>query len=94
MKKNLIGILVALSLLGVGFLYLGNIEKVSEEEEIKNAEDAIQKAAITCYAIEGSYAPIEYLEENYGLVLNHDKYYYHYEMIGSNVLPIIMVMRK
>ena len=36
---------------------------------------AITRACIQCYAIEGRYPPsVEYLEENYGIQIDHDKY--------------------
>ncbi len=52
----------------------------------------IQKFAIQCYSSEGSYPPnLEYLEENYGLVLNRQKYTYIYDVFASNVMPDIIV---
>ncbi|MDO4753504.1 MAG: hypothetical protein Q4A41_00720 [Bacillota bacterium] len=78
----------------LAFLYIGNVSGNNAAEEITNAENAIQKAAITCYALEGGYPSLDYLVENYGILLNKDEFIYHYEMIGSNILPIIKVMRK
>ena len=58
-------------------------------------EDAIKKAAVQCYAIEGSYPPdLQYLVDNYGIILNEDTYFYHYQVIGSNVMPDIIVLEK
>ena len=37
-------------------------------------EKAIDRAVINCYAIEGSYPEsVAYLEEHYGVVINHEK---------------------
>lgn len=91
MKVN---ILVFIGIMILAFVYVGNISSNNQAEEIANAENAIQKAAITCYAIEGGYPELDYLEQNYGVLLNRDEFIYHYEMIGSNILPIIKVMRK
>ncbi len=61
----------------------------------KVVEDAIRKAAVQCYALEGSYPPdLEYLKTHYGIVVDEDKFFYHYESIGSNILPDITVIRK
>ncbi len=61
----------------------------------KALEDAIRKAAVQCYAIEGSYPPnIDYLAEHYGIILNKDVYFYNYQVIGSNIMPNIVVMKK
>lgn len=58
-------------------------------------EDTIKKAAVQCYAIEGSYPPdLQYLADHYGIILNEDTYFYHYQVIGSNVMPDIVVMEK
>ena len=73
---------------------LGNFSATAEFERVKTVEDAIQKAAIQCYAIEGSYPPFDYLVEHYGLIINSDAYYYHYEFIASNIKPVIAVYKK
>lgn len=63
-------------------------------ERVKTVEDAIKSAAIQCYAIEGSYPDFDYLVENYGIVVNEKAYFYHYEIIASNILPVIAVYKK
>ncbi|NTV88804.1 MAG: hypothetical protein HGA22_00335 [Clostridiales bacterium] len=58
-------------------------------------EEALRKASVQCYALEGSYPPdLEYLVQHYGIVINEDRFYYHYELIGSNIMPDIAVLRK
>ncbi len=89
-----INIVIFLILILAAFSYVQSIENTNAAEEVTNAEAAIRKAAVTCYALEGSYPPISYLEAHYGVQLNRDKFYYHYEMLGSNLLPIIKVIRK
>jgi len=66
----------------------------AEFERVKTVEEAIQKAAVQCYAIEGSYPPLNYLVDHYGLVINEAEYYYHYEVIASNIMPVIAVYKK
>ncbi|MCA0384408.1 MAG: hypothetical protein LCH34_02285 [Firmicutes bacterium] len=63
-------------------------------ERVKTVEDAIKSAAIQCYAIEGSYPDFDYLVENYGIIINEKAYFYHYEIIASNILPVIAVYKK
>ena len=63
----------------------------SEESE-KIAKEAIVRAAVQCYSIEGRYPPdIEYLEQNYGLTLDRKKYIYFYHGIGENIMPDIKI---
>ena len=45
-----------------------------------------------CYAIEGRYPPsVDYLEENYGILIDRDKYDVFYSGFASNFMPDITV---
>ncbi|WP_027399649.1 hypothetical protein [Anaerovorax odorimutans] len=77
------------------FLILGvnSILKTSNTESINVLQNSIQRAIIQCYSIEGMYPPsIEYLEENYGIVIEHEKYVVHYEVFAANILPDFYVI--
>ncbi len=77
------------------FIGVSRFDGYSEDERIEAIETAVTKAAVQCYAIEGSYPPdIDYLAEHYGLVVNKDAYFYHYEIVASNIIPIIAVYKK
>lgn len=79
----------------LAFLSIDGFDRNSAGKNHKALEDAIRKAAVQCYAIEGSYPPnIDYLTEHYGIVLNNSAYFYDYQTIGSNVMPDITVIRK
>ena len=60
----------------------------------KDKEDKGEfRACIQCYAIEGRYPPsVEYLEENYGIQIDHDKYNVFYDGFASNIMPEITVI--
>ncbi len=74
---------------------IDSLGQSSSGKSMEMLEDAIRRAAVQCYAIEGSYPPdVDYLADHYGIVLNRDVYYYHYEVIGSNIMPDILVMKK
>ncbi len=73
---------------------INDVNKNTESESLSIAERSIRRAAITCYAQEGSYPEsIDYLKENYGLFLS-DEYIVHYDMFASNIMPNITVFRK
>lgn len=58
-------------------------------------QDAILSSAKQCCAIEGSYPPsLEYLEQNYGLVVNREKYIITYSIFAENILPNVIVSAK
>lgn len=76
------------------FLWIGvqNISATAETEQLRYAEEAVRRAVVQCYAIEGRYPPdIAYLQEQYGLAVDTEKYVIHYQRIGANLLPQIAV---
>ena len=79
----------------IGFLYFGvsQTKAAANKESLKYLENAIQRATVQCYAIEGMYPPdIAYLEKNYGIIVDHKKYAVHYEVFAANILPDITVL--
>ncbi|MFW5631560.1 MAG: hypothetical protein ACOCM4_01630 [Acetivibrio ethanolgignens] len=65
------------------------------QEGLKQLEDAIHKAVMTCYTTEGIYPPtIMYIEENYGIQIDKKKYTVFYEIFADNIMPEITVLPK
>ena len=65
----------------------------AREEGAETLRSAIQRASVQCYAIEGRYPPdVNYLEENYGIQIDRDKYTVFYEGFASNIMPDITVL--
>ena len=47
------------------------------------------------YAMEGAYPEsLEYLKEHYGLNYDETRYIINYEVMGSNLMPDVMVLEK
>lgn len=66
--------------------------KRSGERGAETLRDAIRRASVQCYAIEGRYPPsVEYLEENYGIKIDKDRYSVFYSGFASNFMPDITV---
>ena len=58
----------------------------------RNLVQAVRRASVQCYAIEGRYPPsVEYLEENYGIAIDRERYHVFYEGFASNIMPDITV---
>lgn len=56
--------------------------------------DGIRRAAVQCYAIEGRYPPsVAYLEDNYGIQIDRNRYNVFYEGFASNIMPEITVIQ-
>lgn len=74
---------------GVYFRHTSNMQSVDLLRQ------SARRAVVQCYAIEGNYpADVEYLEQNYGLEYNHDKYFIDYQIFASNVMPDLEVYER
>ena len=72
--------------------YFGKINEIQSLELLKQS---VNRATIECYAIEGIYpSELEYLEENYGVVYDENKYGVEYGCFASNIMPTIVVYEK
>ncbi len=71
------------------------IKDRNTEYQIEQVESAIQRSLNLCYAQEGFYpAQLDYLIENYGLIVDDRLYYVSYKSFASNIRPDITVFRK
>ena len=90
------GYLVSVVLMG-SLLYLlligtQSLAAKTDSEQLQVLDQAIRRATIQCYAIEGRYPPsVEYLEEHYGLSIDREKYYVFYDGWASNIMPDITI---
>ena len=58
-------------------------------------KEAVQRSALQCYVVEGIYPPnLSYLEDHYGLQINHEKFYVSYDAFASNLPPNIRVIPR
>ncbi|SFB03226.1 hypothetical protein SAMN05216249_10782 [Acetitomaculum ruminis DSM 5522] len=72
--------------------YFSNISSDNEKELL---EKALKRSIVECYALEGSYPDsLLYIEKNYGLVYDTDKYFIDYQPIGKNIMPSYSVIAK
>ena len=86
----------------VAFLFLGCLaaavsfgmrEQAPSDKAVANIQKAIAKAAVCCYALEGAYPPdLQYLKDNYNIIIDEKRYYCEIEPFGSNVRPGIIVV--
>lgn len=87
-------IAIALALLLFIWWSAASMKTSQDREEMKIATDAIIRATVECYALESRYPPgLDYLENNYDLALDHEKYIIHYQVIGENIMPDIKLFR-
>lgn len=83
---------VLLFLIMAGFT---RIEQVNHRNSSKLLLQKIDRAIVNCYAIEGTYPPsFEYLENNYGIHVDNQKYYVDYEVFAANIKPEIRLVER
>lgn len=64
----------------------------SGNEQQAVVEQAIKRASIQCYSLEGAYPPnVEYLIDNYGVALDRTRFTIIYTPQGANIMPQIEV---
>ena len=97
MKNNFkfISVIIIIVLIVYMYIAVDNAQRKSNEESYNILSDAIIRSAVQCYAIEGFYPPdIGYLENNYGLLVDHNKYFVSYSVFASNIIPEVQVFLK
>lgn len=89
-RKNLV---IAVILIAAVMIMIHSADENLDGERLSQLEEAIRRAAVSCYAIEGFYpADTDYLVENYGLIIDESKYTVFYDAFASNILPEITVL--
>ena len=80
----------------VGFVLLVNsLTATSDGRESQLVYDAVKNAALTCYAVEGTYPEsLEYLREHYKLAYNKERFVVEYDAFASNLMPTITVRER
>jgi len=88
---------VAALILAVGaFAWLVSAADMkSEAEQQAQLAEAVRRAMVTCYATEGQYPPtLEYLEANYALKFDDDRFIVSYDAFASNIMPSVSIFRR
>jgi hypothetical protein len=92
MAGTLLAILFSLLVLLWAWQSLTGLDMRSREAGRAVAKEAIERAVMQCYALEGSYPPnLDYLVKNYGLIIDQKRYVYLYETVAGNIHPIVQV---
>jgi len=92
---QIIAVLMVFAIVAVIIISVPSFRKSGGRIRSESIENTIKKYSIQCYAAEGSYPPdLEYLEKNYGLILDNQHYFYYYEAFSSNFMPDISVYSR
>lgn len=96
MKKRaslLAGVLLVAAALVFALLYgTAGVSKSAEESGLEAIRQAVMRAAVNCYSIEGAYPEsLDYLKEHYGLRYDEERYLVSYDAFAQNLLPDVFV---
>ena len=94
-KKDVAAILIFVALILAFVLLVNNITGKGNGRELEIVRDAVNNAALTCYAVEGMYPDdLTYLREHYNLSYNEERYIVYYNPLASNLMPSIKVVER
>jgi len=96
-KKQLLssvkGLLLFLCILAVFLFSLFRMDNGQKEEGRRQLEEVLRLSAMACYAAEGIYPPtLDYLSQNYGVLIDEERYAVIYEIFAENIMPSITVV--
>ncbi len=94
MWKGIVLTLLVFGLMLGALLYgASTVNNASESEQMTALENAVRRAAILCYAVEGRYPDdVEELRQHYGLSYDENKYIVQLDSFASNLLPDIRIL--
>lgn len=74
---------------------VGNADAAADRKRSDSVYSTVMNGAVLCYSIEGEYPPsLDYLKENYGVIIDSDKYIVDYSYFGANIRPTVVVAEK
>ena len=97
MSLSFVSMLVCLAIMAaLALLVIINVQEYGSsynERRLDEIRNTLLSCVSQCYALEGAYPPdLQYLEDNYGLIMDKSRYIYHYEMFASNIFPDVKVL--
>ena len=94
-SRSLIFAIAVFALIAAFFLIsLFSTERSSDARETELVQAALQRAIVTCYAVEGQYPPsLSYLYDHYGVSVDESRYAVFYDVIAANLMPSVQVSR-
>lgn len=96
-ERGSLGYILSFAALLLGLLFFlactRSIAGKAGEERLNALAEAVRRASVQCYAIEGRYPPsVEYLEEHYGVSIDRSRYHVFYDGWASNIMPEITIL--
>lgn len=92
-RRLLLPLIVLAIVIGIFYHAVNAVSESTTAKQKEALRNAIDSDVTCCYSIEGSYPEdIQYLEDNYGLTYDHEKFFVGYRLQGSNIRPDITII--
>jgi len=92
-RSRIIAVVVCLVLCAAIVFAFAASGDISRRQGVTTMRETVIDAAQQCAAIEGSYpSSLSYLENHYGLIINHNDYLVNYEWLADNIPPSVTVV--
>ena len=92
---RLLNVLIIALVCGLVFAAAIRMETENANEQVERLREAIRRAAIQCYALEGAFPSDVHHLRNYGVILDDNRFIIHYDLSGiSNFMPEIYVFPR
>ena len=90
--KALLPVAAAALIACLFFSGLKELDAGQSEQGEQQLEQALRRAAVSCYASEGRYPPeVAYMQRYYGVQIDESRYIVHYRIFAENLMPEITV---
>ena len=90
--SGLAPLVFTLAIMAIVLVGLSQAEQSSRAEGVRLLEEAITRAAVHSYSINGYYPEsLAYITETFGIYIDRTRFVVHYEVFASNLLPDIRV---
>ena len=88
-----ISLAVFVALIVLAVTMIGQVGERVDGEQAARLREALRRAAISCYAVEGRYpADLQYLTDHYGVVVDQSRFIVNYDVVSQNIMPNIEVI--
>jgi hypothetical protein len=94
-RMSLFPLFLLVVVLIVFLLACRSVSNTNSSQEKVILGNALERSITQCYALEGAYpSSLTYLEDNYGLTYDHDRFFIDYQYIGDNLRPDTIIIER
>lgn len=94
-RNTILSVLLFFLVIGAFSYGITQVADRTQERALETLENALDRGITRCYSLEGRYPDsLEYLEQNYGLVYDKERFLVMYQPVASNIRPVVQVIDR